>query len=95
MLVWIPQYDITKLKMRSNLFIHRFTIQLIKQGRMKGQAFVALPSEFAAKKALQDTNGYLLYDKPIVVVSFQLYTQDINMSGQRRYHRLPIIHCFQ
>ncbi|XP_072032771.1 RNA-binding region-containing protein 3-like isoform X2 [Amphiura filiformis] len=44
-----------------------FTIQLMKQGRMKGQAFVGLPSEYAAKKALQDTNGYLLFDKPIVV----------------------------
>ena len=44
----------------------------MKQGRMKGQAFIGLPSEYAAKKALNETNGYLLYDKPIVVVSFVL-----------------------
>lgn len=37
---------------------------------MKGQAFVGLPSEQSAEKALRDTNGYVLYDKPLVVVSF-------------------------
>lgn len=37
---------------------------------MKGQAFVGLPSEKSAEKALRDTNGYVLYDKPLVVVSF-------------------------
>lgn len=37
---------------------------------MKGQAFVGLPSERSAEKALRDTNGYVLYDKPLVVVSF-------------------------
>ncbi|XP_038065262.1 RNA-binding region-containing protein 3-like [Patiria miniata] len=44
-----------------------FTIQLMTQGRMKGQAFVGLPSEFAAQKALRDTNAYILQGKPIVV----------------------------
>lgn len=39
---------------------------------MKGQAFVGLPSERSAEKALRDTNGYVLYDKPLVVVSFNL-----------------------
>lgn len=39
---------------------------------MKGQAFVGLPSERSAEKALRDTNGYVLYDKPLVVVSFFL-----------------------
>lgn len=39
---------------------------------MKGQAFVGLPSEQSAEKALRDTNGYVLYDKPLVVVSFYL-----------------------
>lgn len=37
---------------------------------MKGQAFVGLPSVQSAEKALQETNGYVLYDKPLVVVSF-------------------------
>ncbi|XP_022091785.1 RNA-binding protein 40-like [Acanthaster planci] len=44
-----------------------FTIQLMTQGRMKGQAFIGLPSEFAAQKALHDTNAYILQGKPIVV----------------------------
>lgn len=43
---------------------------LMKEGRMKGQAFVGLPSELSAEKALRETNGYILYDKPLIVVSF-------------------------
>lgn len=54
-----------------SLFLfHRFDIVLMKEGRMKGQAFVGLPSVQSAEKALQETNGYVLYDKPLVVVSF-------------------------
>lgn len=48
----------------------RFDIRLMKEGRMKGQAFIGLPNEKAAAKALKETNGYLLFDKPMVVVSF-------------------------
>ncbi|XP_029978860.1 RNA-binding region-containing protein 3 [Sphaeramia orbicularis] len=44
-----------------------FDVVLMKEGRMKGQAFVGLPSEQSAEKALRDTNGYVLYDKPLVV----------------------------
>ncbi|KAJ0059887.1 hypothetical protein NL108_014578 [Boleophthalmus pectinirostris] len=44
-----------------------FDIVLMKEGRMKGQAFVGLPSEASAQRALRDTNGYVLYDKPLVV----------------------------
>ncbi|XP_028288532.1 RNA-binding region-containing protein 3 isoform X2 [Parambassis ranga] len=44
-----------------------FDIVLMKEGRMKGQAFVGLPSEQSAEKALRETNGYVLYDKPLVV----------------------------
>ena len=40
----------------------------MKSGRMKGQAFVGLPSEEIASQALRDTNGYLLHGRPIVVV---------------------------
>uniref|UniRef100_A0A8C2XAT6 RNA-binding region-containing protein 3 n=1 Tax=Cyclopterus lumpus TaxID=8103 RepID=A0A8C2XAT6_CYCLU len=47
-----------------------FDIVLMKEGRMKGQAFVGLPSGQSAEKALRETNGYVLYDKPLVVVSF-------------------------
>ena len=48
----------------------RFDIVLMKEGRMKGQAFVGLPSEQSAEKARRETNGYVLYDKPLIVVSF-------------------------
>ena len=44
-----------------------FDIRLMQEGRMKGQAFITLPSEMAAKQALRDTNAYVLNDKPIVV----------------------------
>lgn len=44
-----------------------FDIVLMKEGRMKGQAFVGLPSETSAQRALRDTNGFVLYDKPLVV----------------------------
>ena len=42
----------------------------MQSGRMKGQAFVGLPSETVASRALQETNGYVLHGKPMVVVSF-------------------------
>lgn len=54
----------------------RFDIVLMREGRMKGQAFVGLPSEQSAEKALRETNGYVLYDKPLVVVSFHPISQD-------------------
>ena len=43
-------------------------------GRMKGQAFIGLPSEDIALQAITDTNGYQLKGKPIVVVSFLMHT---------------------
>ena len=47
----------------------RFDIRLMKEGRMKGQAFITLPSEEKAKKALRDAHGYILQGKPMVIVS--------------------------
>ncbi|KAL7887728.1 hypothetical protein AOLI_G00054490 [Acnodon oligacanthus] len=44
-----------------------FDIVLMKEGRMKGQAFIGLPTEKSAERALRDTNGYVLHDKPLVV----------------------------
>ena len=44
-----------------------FDIRLMKEGRMKGQAFVTLPNIKRAKEALKDTNGYVLQSKPVVV----------------------------
>ncbi|XP_019722729.1 RNA-binding region-containing protein 3 isoform X1 [Hippocampus comes] len=44
-----------------------FDVVLMKEGRMKGQAFVGLSSEQRAEKALRETNGFILFDKPLVV----------------------------
>ncbi|NWI39586.1 RBM40 protein, partial [Picathartes gymnocephalus] len=44
-----------------------FDIRLMKEGRMKGQAFIGLPHEKAAAKALKEANGYVLFEKPMVV----------------------------
>ena len=41
----------------------------MKEGRMKGQAFITLPSEEKAKKAMRDAHGYILHNKPMVIVS--------------------------
>ncbi|XP_018574329.1 RNA-binding protein 40 [Anoplophora glabripennis] len=46
----------------------QFDIRLMQEGRMKGQAFVTLDSVELAHKALKETNGYILKDKPLVVV---------------------------
>ena len=44
-----------------------FDVRLMKEGRMKGQAFVTLPSEQVAEKALEETHTFLLHDKPMIV----------------------------
>ncbi|CAH8487963.1 unnamed protein product [Schistosoma turkestanicum] len=44
-----------------------FSIRLLTEGRMKGQAFIGLACETTAKQALEATNGYMLYDRPMVV----------------------------
>ncbi|XP_070540574.1 RNA-binding region-containing protein 3-like [Ptychodera flava] len=50
----------------SELESDMFDVRLM-DGRMKGQAFIGLPNESKAKKALEETNAYLLHGKPIVV----------------------------
>ncbi|KAF7271192.1 hypothetical protein GWI33_015898 [Rhynchophorus ferrugineus] len=44
-----------------------FNIRLMQEGRMKGQAFVTLDSIEMAQKAVNETNGFILKDKPLVV----------------------------
>ncbi|XP_078323610.1 RNA-binding region-containing protein 3-like isoform X2 [Crassostrea virginica] len=44
-----------------------FDIRLMKEGRMKGQAFVTFASENSADKALKETNGFVLNSKPMAV----------------------------
>jgi len=39
----------------------------IMTGRMKGQAFLIFPTVAIAKAALEDSNGYLLKEKPMIV----------------------------
>ncbi|GJQ68469.1 hypothetical protein Trydic_g17046 [Trypoxylus dichotomus] len=45
-----------------------FNIRLMQEGRMKGQAFITLDSVQLAQEALNETNGYILKDRPLVVV---------------------------
>ena len=44
-----------------------FDIRLMKEGRMKGQAFITLPNDNRAFDALRDTHGFMMKGKPIVV----------------------------
>ncbi|XP_061714784.1 RNA-binding region-containing protein 3 [Cydia pomonella] len=44
-----------------------FDVRVMQEGRMKGQAFVTFPFERMAEKALNETNGYMLKEKPMVV----------------------------
>ena len=44
-----------------------FDVRVMQEGRMKGQAFVTFPSVRTAEKALNETNGYMLKEKPMVV----------------------------
>lgn len=37
-------------------------------GKMKGQAFISLPSVNVTKKAVDETNAFVLNGKPIVAV---------------------------
>ncbi|VEN40970.1 unnamed protein product [Callosobruchus maculatus] len=46
----------------------QFDVRLMQEGRMKGQAFVTLDSVELAQQAVKETNGYILKDKPMVVV---------------------------
>jgi len=41
--------------------------RLMSEGKMKGQAFVTFPNEEMALKALNDTNGLVLHEKPMIV----------------------------
>jgi U11/U12 small nuclear ribonucleoprotein SNRNP65 len=41
----------------------------MKEGRMKNQAFVTLPSEKWAALALDEVHGFLLKERPLILVS--------------------------
>lgn len=44
-----------------------FDVRVMQEGRMKGQAFVTFPSVAIAETALNETNGYLMKERPMVV----------------------------
>jgi len=44
-----------------------FYKSLLTSGRMKGQAFITLPTERRTREAREDTNGFMLHDRPMVV----------------------------
>lgn len=44
----------------------KFQIRLMKEGRMKGQAFVTFPTDRAAERALDQTHGFVLHDRPMI-----------------------------
>lgn len=46
---------------------YEYNVRLMQEGRMKGQAFVTLQNTAQAQLALQETNGYILKEKPMVV----------------------------
>ncbi|XP_076292452.1 RNA-binding region-containing protein 3 [Lasioglossum baleicum] len=45
----------------------QYDVRLMQEGRMKGQAFITLQNIEQAQLALDQTNGYILKDKPMVV----------------------------
>ena len=47
---------------------YQIDIKLMREGRMKGQAFVTFPNVELCSRALKETNGYILKKKPMVVV---------------------------
>ncbi|XP_053213848.1 RNA-binding region-containing protein 3-like [Panonychus citri] len=44
-----------------------FHVQLFKTGRFRNQAFISLPNQESASLALNETNGYLIEGKPLIV----------------------------
>ncbi|XP_043527682.1 RNA-binding region-containing protein 3 isoform X2 [Frieseomelitta varia] len=44
-----------------------YDVRLMQEGRMKGQAFITLQNTEKAQLALDETNGFILKDKPMVV----------------------------
>ncbi|OTF75798.1 RNA-binding protein 40-like protein [Euroglyphus maynei] len=47
--------------------VDKFGIIYMEKGRMRGQAFVTYPEMAQASLALESTNGFIFYDRPIVV----------------------------
>ncbi|XP_012218468.1 RNA-binding region-containing protein 3 [Linepithema humile] len=46
---------------------YEYDVRLMQEGRMKGQAFITLQNTVQAQMALDETHGFILKDKPMVV----------------------------
>lgn len=60
-------YNLITIVSNNNLFCFRYDVRLMQEGRMKGQAFITLQTVEQAQLALNETNGFILKDKPMVV----------------------------
>jgi len=47
--------------------VKKMEIKLMKEGKMKGQAFITLPSIDLTIQAVKETHGYKLFGKPMIV----------------------------
>lgn len=73
--VCVPRPSHTHLHAVTILTLHfSFSVRLMQEGRMKGQAFVGLPSQVKAETALKEVHGYILQGKPMVVVGLVTVT---------------------
>ena len=55
------------IDLNNNDHVDKFGIIYMEKGRMRGQAFVTYPELTQASLALTSTNGFIFYDRPIVV----------------------------
>ena len=57
-----------------SVFVYRgLDIRLFREGRMKGQAFVRLPTVELATEAVRKLHGVALEGRPLVVVSWECF----------------------
>lgn len=55
-------------------------INLMKRGRMRGQAFITFPSVRQASQAMSITHGYMLYEQPMIVAFGKMKTKEDNQN---------------
>ncbi|GBG86601.1 hypothetical protein CBR_g41665 [Chara braunii] len=65
-------------------------IKLMQEGRMKGQAFVTLPSEDAAEEGLRCSHGYVLKEKAMIVQFGRSQVRDAPSSSSGTWRELGV-----
>lgn len=61
--------------MYTNMIYYReLDVKLMTTGRLKGQAFVTFTNIQRAQQAVNEANGYVLYDRPLVIVRYNINT---------------------